>query len=351
MEKFDIYKEIYDQPKTWELIKEDFEENKEKIRDFLSSSDSFFFTGCGSGYNASVYSRNASEFFLGKCCFDYQASEIKFFGSNIYKKGIIKNPVTFLFSRSGNTTETVDALKYINSSRFSKSFGITCNEDSYLYKNSDFTFSLSKASEKAIVTTKSFTSMALLPLLIFSDLSKEYDCFEDLKKLPDFGQKIIDKYENMGRVLGENEAIDKFFILSSTSNFGLAREAKLKILEMTLSWADCFNSMDFRHGPKANVDKNSLIILFLSDKAINYELNLAQELKENGANLLILSDIMPKEFYNLTNNIVEVGEKINEWLRGILFLPVIHFLSYYRAIKKGLNPDKPKNLTYFVEIK
>lgn len=351
MQKFDIYGEIHDQPKTWELVIEEFEKNKEKIGEFLSESDGFFFTGCGSGYNASVYSRNSGEYFLEKCCFDYQASEIKFFSESIYKKGTFKKPATFLFSRSGDTTETVDVLKQIRSSKLSKSFGITCNEDSYLYKRSDFSFSLSKASEKAIVTTKSFTSMALLPLLIFSELLEENGYYKELKKLPDFGRKIINEYENMGKVLGQNEDINKFFILSNLPNFGLAREVKLKILEMALSWADCFNTLDFRHGPRAVVDENSLIILFLSDKAIEYELDIARELKEMSANLLVFGDVVPKDFYNITDNIIEVGEKISERLRGILFLPVIHFLAYYKAIGKGLNSDEPKNLTYFVEIK
>jgi glucosamine--fructose-6-phosphate aminotransferase (isomerizing) len=193
--------------------------------------------------------------------------------------------------------------------------------------------------------------MALLPLLIFSSLSEDNGYYEELRKLPDFGRNIINKYENIGKVLGQNEDINKFSILSNFPNFGLAREIKLKILEMTLSWADCFNTLDFRHGPRAVVDRNSLIILFLSDKAVSYELNLARELKEMGAKLLVFGDIVPKEFYNLTDDIIEIGEKISEWLRGILFLPVIHFLAYYKAVKKGLNPDKPKNLTYFVEIK
>ena len=70
-----------------------------------------------------------------------------------------------------------------------------------------------------------------------------------------------------------------------------------------------------------------------------------------GAKLLVFGDIVPKDFYNLTDDIIEIGEKISEWLRGVLFLPVIHFLAYYKAVKKRLNPDKPKNLTYFVEIK
>ncbi len=350
MQKFDIYGEIHDQPKTWEMIIKDFERSEDNIWKFLNDSDHFFFTGCGSGYNASVYSRNASEYLLNKYCFDYQASEIKFFSKNIYKKQTLKEPVTFMFSRSGDTTETLDALKQIKTNNLSKSFGITCNENSYLYKNSDFSFSLIKASEKAVVTTKSFTSMALLPLLIFNSLSKKNNNSKELKKLPDFGRKVLDKYEDLGKKLGENEKIKKFFILSNTPNFGLAREVKLKILEMTLSWADCFNTLDFRHGPKAVVDKDSLIIIFLSDKATNYELNLAKELKDFGANLLIFGDIVPEEFYNLTDNIVEIGEKVNEWFRGILLLPVIHFLSYYKAIKKGLNPDEPKNLTYFVEL-
>lgn len=351
MQKYDVYKEIHEQPDTWELIIEDFEDNKDEIENFLKIHDSFIFVGCGSGGNASVYSKNVSEYYLEKNCFEYQSSEIKFFWNYIYRKEFLKKPITFLFSRSGETTETVDALREINKSRISDTFAITCDESSYLYRNSSYSFSLSKAKEKSVVTTKSFTAMTLLPLLFFSNLSKRVNDIEEIKRLPDLGRRIINEYERLGKRLGDNIFFEKYFILSSTPSFGLARESKLKILEMTVSWADCFNPLDFRHGPRAVVDKNSLILLFLSDEAIDYEFKLVKDLKKQGANFLLFGDVVPEEFYELTDNIVEIGEKINEWNRGILFLPVIHFLSYFRAVKKGLDPGNPENLTYFVKIK
>jgi glucosamine--fructose-6-phosphate aminotransferase (isomerizing) len=350
MEKFEIYKEIHNQPKTWELIIEKFEENKSKIINFLKSYDSFYFTGCGSGLNAAVYSKNIAEFFLEKSCFAYQSSEIMYYGTKIYKKGLGGKPLTFLFSRSGDTTETIKALKILKNNELSDSFGITCYEESYLYKNSNYAFSLKDANEKAVVTTKSFTSMVLLPLMIFNEISENLNFSEKIKTLPLLAGNIINKYEKMSKEIGERPDINKFFILSNTPNFGLAREIKLKFLEMTISWADCFNTFDFRHGPKAAVDKNSLIVHILSDNAEDEEFKLAKELKEFGANLLIYGNNVPEEFYDLTDYIININEEIPEYIRGILLLPIIHFISYYKSVKKGLNPDKPKNLTYFVKI-
>ena len=120
---------------------------------------------------------------------------------------------------------------------------------------------------------------------------------------------------------------------------------------MTLSWAHCFNTLDFRHGPKAVIDENSLVAIFLTDKAMEYDFQVAKEMKELGAGLLILGDKVPDNFYELTENIVDLGDHVSEWIRGILFLPFIQLLSYYKALKKGLDPDNPKNLSYFVEIK
>ena len=351
MERFNIYQEIYNQPKVWDQIIKKFKKSEENIIEFLNKSDTYIFAGCGSGYNASVYSRNICEFLLEKNCFDYQASELIFFGKEIYNKGNKNKPITFLFSRSGNTTEVVDAIKHINESKLSYLFGITCYEDSYLFKNSDYTFSLAEANEKSVATTKSLTSMALLPSLFFSSMSDKIDLSTQIEKLPGLGSNVINKFEELSKKIGENNKINKLFILSNTPSFGLAREAKLKLLEMTLSWADCFNILDFRHGPKAVVDENSLVVIFLSDSALDYELSVAKEMKELGGNLLIFGDIVKKEFYKLSENIVNLEEKINEWIRGILFLPIIQLLSYYKAIKKGLDPDNPKNLTYFVEIK
>lgn len=351
MEKFNIYQEIHDQPETWELIIKKFKKSEEEIIKFLNKSDTYFFTGCGSGYNASVYSKNISGFLLEKKCFDYQASELNFFGKEIYKNGDKNKPITFLFSRSGNTTEVADAIKNINKNNLSYLFGITCYEDSYLFRNSNYRFSLAEANEKSVATTKSATSMALLSALFFSSLSNRIDLSIQIEKLPNLSSDIINKFEDLGKKIGENNKINKFFVLSNTPSFGLAREAKLKLLEMTRSWADCFNTLDFRHGPKAVVDKNSLIVIFLSDSACNHELSIAKEMKELGGNLLIFGNLVQKEFYELTENIVDLDENINEWIRGIIFLPIIQLLCYYKAIKKGLNPDNPKNLTYFVEIK
>src|SRR4030042_882623 len=251
MERFNIYQEIHDQPEIWELIIKKFKKSEKNIINFLNKSDTYFFAGCGSGYNASVFSKNICEFLSEKNCFDYQASELFLFGKEIYNEGNKNKPITFLFSRSGNTTEVVNAVKHINECKLSYLFGITCYEDSYLFKKS-----------------------------------------------------------------GENNKINKFFILSNTPSFGFAREAKLKLLEMTLSWADSFNILDFRHGPKAVVDKNSLVVIFLSDSAVDYELSVAKEMKELGGNLLIFGDIVKKEFYDLTENIVDLEEGINEWIRG-----------------------------------
>jgi len=351
MGEFQIYQEIHSQPGTWDLIIERFKEREQNLKEFLKDKDTFIFSGCGSGHNASVHSRNIGDFFLKKACYAYQASEINFYAKEIYSKGNNKNTVTFLFSRSGNTTEVIGALEQIRKNNLSSTFGITCYEDSFLYKNSDHSFSLADANEKAVTTTRSLTSMDLLSILVCNSLSNDNNLTESIAKLPDFGERVIKNFEKFSKKIGETEKIKKFFILSNTPNFGIARESKLKLLEMTLSWADCFNTLDFRHGPRAVVDENSLVIIFLSDSAIDYELSIAEEMKKLGADLLIFGDKIPEKFYSLTNNVVDLGENINEWIRGILFLPVIQLLSYYKAIKRGLDPDNPKNLTYFVEIK
>ena len=351
MNEFQIYREIHSQPQIWKLIIKKFKEEEQNLKEFLKGKDTFIFSGCGSGHNASVHSRNIGDFFLKKACYAYQASEINFYAKEIYSKGNNKDTVTFLFSRSGNTTEVIGALEQIRKNNLSSTFGITCYEDSFLYKNSDHSFSLADANEKAVATTRSLTSMDLLSILVCNSLSDDNNLTESITKLPDLGEKVMKNFEELGKRIGETEKINKFFILSNTPNFGIARESKLKLLEMTLSWADCFNALDFRHGPKAVVDKNSLVVIFLTDSAFDYEFSVAQEMKGLGGNLLIFGDVVPDKFYSLTDNIVDLGENINEWIRGILFLPVIQLMCYYKAIKKGLDPDNPKNLTYFVEIK
>jgi glucosamine--fructose-6-phosphate aminotransferase (isomerizing) len=119
---------------------------------------------------------------------------------------------------------------------------------------------------------------------------------------------------------------------------------------MSLSHAEAYHSLEFRHGPMSIVNERTLVVGFLSDTGLAEEIRVLEEMGALGARTLALaedglvfSDWQP-------DDVVELLSGLDEWERGPLYLPVIHRLAYHRAVAKGLDPDRPSNLKAVVEL-
>jgi glucosamine--fructose-6-phosphate aminotransferase (isomerizing) len=119
---------------------------------------------------------------------------------------------------------------------------------------------------------------------------------------------------------------------------------------MSLSSSEAFHFAEFRHGPMSMVDDQTLVVGLMSDSAAEFEVNVLQQMKELGARLLAFSDNEPLMASIGADYPVCLCSGISEYVRGALYLPVLQLVAYYRAIQKGLDPDRPKHLTYAVKL-
>jgi glucosamine--fructose-6-phosphate aminotransferase (isomerizing) len=134
------------------------------------------------------------------------------------------------------------------------------------------------------------------------------------------------------------------------SYYGLAQEACLKIKEMSCVWTESFGTMEFRHGPKSVVEPGTMVCLLLSETARDYEIKVAQEMKEYGAHVVIITADKGGDT-GFADLVFETGGRaLSDEARAVLYMPLVQYIGYYTALREGRNPDSPRNLTQVVKI-
>ena len=275
------------------------------------------------------------------------ASDIIFFHYNVFY-GNGNNLVVPIYLYV-STTETFLACE-TDRSRGSETLSITCYPESQLAQMATETLVLEAVNEKSVTTTQSLTSMILCGQVVSAIVSKRPDYLEQLRQLPEFGRQVLDSYHDLGHTIAANGAITKFVFVGNGPFYGLARECQLKIKEMVLFPSDSYPVLDFRHGPKSNVDEHMLITLLMSDSAREEETLFLKEMKDLNGVVLTLCDKADPQIKKVTDYLVELGSGLPEFARDILYMPPVHFLAYYKSLAQGQDPDNPANLTYWVAL-
>lgn len=341
------YKEILSQGKIWEKTIPTIMESLSANCDWKKHEhDEYLFIGCGSTHYLSSAVAAMWSIITKKNAHVFPSSEVW-----LYPKMCItaKNPALITISRSGETTETLNAMDVFNKITTKKNVAISCYADSEMVKRSEFSLVAKDAWEKSIAQTRSFSSMFVASQLFAGWFAEDNTFLAELKKLPTLFEDLISKYESLAKLLGENNKIQDFVFLGNGPYFGLAEECMLKMKEMSLSISQGFRLLEFRHGPMAVATEKTLIIGMINSERQNEELSVLRNMKTLGAKTLAIVDKAPQNRTGL-DYIVEVNSGISDIARAILNLPVLQLLAFYRAKMNGLNPDKPTNLSSVVYL-
>ena len=337
--------EILNQPAAWEATLQVVEANADRLRAICEDVQNVVFTGCGSGLNVAWAVAPVFQQFTGLPARAVPAADSVFYPGTVYPKH--GRSLVITISRSGETTETVLACEAARK-HGAKTLAITCYPESKLAKMADVALILEAANEVAVVTTQSLTSMVLSGQMVAALVSGRDDYRKQLKKLPMLGQEVIAKTHQVGQELGQNPGISRFAFVGNGPYYGLARECQLKIKEMTLLPSDSYPVLEYRHGPKSNVNGKMLVTLLMSDEAREVEVAFLEEMKGLGGLTLVLCDQGSAQISGLADTVVELSTGLGDFARDILYMPVVHFLAYYRSLLEDQDPDYPANLDYAV---
>ena len=247
-------------------------------------------------------------------------------------------------SRSCKTTETLHALDLFIRSQKGDALAITCYADSPLARMAPAAIVTSSGMEHSIAQTRSFTNM-MWPIILMGTRNISD---EQIKLVGHSAQTLLDHYQENAFEIGNNPVLERFFFLGNGPQYGLAQEVMLKMKEMSLSYSEAFHFLEFRHGPMSMVNENSLIVGFTDPHSLNFEMPVFHDMKKLGGRTLGVG--------NLNHGAKELDFSFS-WEKDIpqilsypLYLPLIQLIAYERSISKGLNPDKPENLTAVVEL-
>jgi tagatose-6-phosphate ketose/aldose isomerase len=257
------------------------------------------------------------------------------------------------FARSGNSPESTATLNIANSlCPEIYHLVITCNPSGNITRlvrpDKDFLIVLPERShDEGLAMTGSFTSMTLAAYLI-SKLEAIGDCKSRVALMADSGNKILHEYrDTLYRISQLN--FTRVVFLGSGPMLGSAHESHLKLQELTGGNIICkYDSyLGFRHGPKAVVDKNTVLFFLISNKSYvqQYEFDLIHEIHhgEQGLHRVAIAEQKPpvQGFDDIMLIGKGDGKKLDETMLAIVNVLPAQIAGFFKSIMLGLKPDSP----------
>jgi glucosamine--fructose-6-phosphate aminotransferase (isomerizing) len=333
--------EIHEQPDAWaeavQVVGDQVEALKQLWHD--GDFDQVIFTGCGSTYYLSLASAALFQKLTGSPARAVPGGELVLYPKMAYaRRG---QTLVVAVSRSGTTTETIQALKTFKETGRGSALVVTNYPESPLAGLGDLLVGIPAGQEQSVAQTRSFASMFMATAAISGTLGGREDLVKTMEALPGIGKRLMADYDNLARTLGANLELDRFYFLGSGPRYGLACETNLKMKEMTLTHSEPFHFLEFRHGPMSMVTDKTQIIGLLSESNRSHEAAVLEEMRNLGAKILAIGE---------SNTDVTFASGLPEDIRDVLYLPVLQLMAYYRAVAKGLDPDRPRNLSAVVKL-
>ncbi|MEM7738356.1 MAG: SIS domain-containing protein [Deinococcota bacterium] len=346
--------EIMSQPDAWLLALDHIELQIDTLSSIqLHDYDEIIFTGCGSTYYLALAAATLLRETSDVCTKGLPASEIWLYPKSAYSAH--KKTLLIAVSRSGTTTETLRAVESFKQHGQGLVLTLSCYPDSTLAKLGAVNLVLPSGQEKSIAQTRAFSVLYLATVALTQLWNKQHLTL--LTALSKTCQQLLQDHLDLAQTLGTDLNLERFYFLGSGARYGLACELSLKMKEMTLSHSEPFHFLEFRHGPQAMVNEQTLIIGLVSVENEARERTVLNEMQARGATVLSLAetakhqsqaDVTDVTLGSLIEIAFESGLAPN--LRNILYLPLLQLMACERARAKNLNPDEPHNLTAVVVL-
>ena len=354
-----MLKEIYEQPlvvsETLEgrihkgkLLEESFGHVAGKL---LDKTEHVQIIACGTSYHAGLVARYWLEE-VGVPCQVEVASEYR------YRKTVVANNTMIItISQSGETADTLAALRKSKQLAYLGSMAICNVPESSLVRESDTALMTRAGPEIGVASTKAFTTqLVALRLLTIAlarrkglDREQEKQLVEELEALPrqiEVALEMSDAIKEMAK--GFYDKHNALF-LGRGAFYPIAMEGALKLKEISYIHAEAYPAGELKHGPLALVDETIPVVCALpDDPLLEKVLSNLQEVRARGGELFLFSDhkvqIDLDHYQNLTLS------DIYPSTAPIVYCIPLQLLSYHVAVLKGTNVDQPRNLAKSVTV-
>ncbi len=220
---------------------------------------------------------------------------------------------------------------------------ITNDRTSPLAAAADHVIELHAGNERSVAATKTYTTQLAVMAMFAAVWSGSQERLTELRRLPDALEHALKEAAGFAQRAERYRYMRDCVVIGRGYNYATALEVALKLKELTYVMAIPYSSADFRHGPIATISEGSAAILIMPEgKALPDMLALAGELRERGAELLVISDV-PQALELATVALPQVAST-PEWLSPITAILPGQVLALHLTLAKGLDPDAPRGL-------
>ena len=357
-----MQKEIHEQPRaiadTAEVfldggfIPENFGKTAVQV---FNEIDSIKILACGTSYYAALTGKNWLESIARIPCDVEIASEYRY-------RDVIANPKQLIItiSQSGETLDTMEALKFAQSLGHKHSLSICNVMESALPRNSELVLYTRAGAEIGVASTKAFTTQLIVLFGLAVTLGRMRNKVSD-EQLTIYTQELREISGSIQHALNLEPQIaawaQKFAKRSSALFLGrgihypIALEGALKLKEITYIHAEAYPAGELKHGPLALVDENMpVVVIAPKDGLLDKVKANMQEVAARGGELFVLTDLDSEyESSSKTIHVIRTPRHVGS-LSPIVHTIPVQLLAYHTALARGTDVDKPRNLAKSVTV-
>ena len=309
---------------------------------------------CGTSYNAGMTARYWFEALAGVSCDVEIASEFR------YRKFVTRpNSLLVTISQSGETADTLAALRLAKEKGYMAALTICNVSSSSLVRESDLAFMTRAGVEVGVASTKAFTTQLAALLMLVTAIGKvkgnisneqEVEIVKALQSLPAEVEKAL-AFDKDIEALAEDFAEKHHALFLGRGEFyPIAVEASLKLKEISYIHAEAYAAGELKHGPLALIDADMpVIVVAPNNELLEKVKSNIEEVRARGGQLYVFADkeagFTPSEGMKIITM-----PKVNEIVAPIFYTVPMQLLSYHVALIKGTDVDQPRNLAKSVTV-
>jgi glutamine---fructose-6-phosphate transaminase (isomerizing) len=338
-----MLKEIHEQP---EAVKNTlFEVSEiEKVVNSFPKFKRITFVACGTSYHASMVGKYLFEGILGLPTDVILASEFEFAADALDPESLV-----IFISQSGETADTLKALRLAN--KKAETLAIVNVLGSTATREADHVIFTRAGPEIGVAATKTYISQLTCIYLLAACMSGNKELLEELQNIPGYMEEVISYEGEIQNMAGKYKDAQDFFFIGRGYSYPTAMEGALKLKEITYIHGEGYAAGELKHGPLALIDDDVPVVAVVPPgESHDRTLSNVEEVKARGANVIALGasndDVLEFE----AQDMIKFPPKVKELISPLIYVVPLQLLSYHISVKRGIDPDKPKNLAKCVTV-
>ena len=270
-----------------------------------------------------------------------------------------KNNLAIFVSQSGETADTLAALRYCNKNKM-KTLGIVNVDESTIAREASMSMQIHAGPEIGVASTKAFScQLSILYFLVIKaakekgiiDNNHEAELVKSILQLPSIIVDALSLESEIKLAAQELSKASNAIFLGRGAMYPLALEGALKLKEISYIHAEGYASGELKHGPIALVDENMpVIVLAPKDELFDKTVSNMHEVMARGGKVLLITDTEGASEAQEGTWKTIIMPKIANDLAPILYSIPAQLLAYHTAVSKGTDVDQPRNLAKSVTV-